>query len=57
MSLAFVNQKTINGKTYRAYRDLTNPQRTVIECEGVSVETFTLKAIWTNEAALVALFA
>jgi hypothetical protein len=34
----FVNQKTIEGKTYTVYRDSDDPRRVIVECGGVQVE-------------------
>jgi hypothetical protein len=53
--MEFVNQKTINGKTYTALRDAENPSLQYVECEEVTVQV-RLKDVWNNPHALEGLF-
>lgn len=45
---AFVNQKTVGGKTYKAYRNIENPKDVYIECDGQKKPMKSLKLEWPN---------
>ncbi len=52
----FVNQRIINGKTYTAWRDASDPSKQYIKCEGKTVQT-RLKTVWNDNQKVRDLFA
>ena len=55
MTLDFVNQKTIDGKVYTAYRDANDPAQTFIVRDDVLVPAI-LKDVWNDKDKLTSLF-
>ena len=55
MRYSYVNQKTINGKVYTAYRDDNDPKMQAIECDG-KVKNCRLKDVWSSDQKIEELF-
>ncbi len=54
----FVNQKTINGKTYTVYRDDKNPKKQIIRVKGGNKKDkeCRIKDVWAKPVLIVDLF-
>ena len=45
---AFVNEKTVEGKTYTAYRNINDPKDTIVIVDGETIKVENLKEFWNN---------
>ena len=43
---AFVNERTVGGKVYRAYRNIDDPKDEILVIDGKTVKQARLKLAW-----------